>query len=43
MPDIDAADVIVALRRQVSDLSYRLALAEAQLTQQTEEPTDDSA
>ena len=40
---IDANAVIGALRRQVADLSWRLALAEAQLDQQTEEPDDGEA
>lgn len=41
--EIDAGEVIAALRRQIADLSYRLALAEAQLTQQVEPQEDKDA
>lgn len=40
--EIDPNAVIAALRRQVAELSYRLALAEAQLTQRDQEETDDA-
>lgn len=41
-PEIDGGAVIAALRRQVAELSYRLALAEAQLTQHNSEEANDA-
>lgn len=41
MSDLDPNTVIGALRRQVADLSWRLALTEAQLEQKQSEETDD--
>lgn len=41
MPDLDASDVIASLRQQVSDLSYQLALSQAQIAALQREGDDD--